>query len=76
MAERELSFGEYLTQLREAKDVTLRELARKIGVSALKKLQLFLDCLKKKKRKCMTWLESNATQLLLTYQNTSWNANT
>ena len=34
MAERELSFGEYLTQLREAKDVTLRELARKIGVSA------------------------------------------
>ena len=34
MAERELPFGEYLTQLREAKDVTLRELARKIGVSA------------------------------------------
>lgn len=34
MAERELLFGEYLTQLREAKDVTLRELARKIGVSA------------------------------------------
>lgn len=30
----EKSFGEYLSQLREAKDVTLRELARKIGVSA------------------------------------------
>ena len=29
MAERELSFGEYLTQLREAKDVTLRETCSK-----------------------------------------------
>ena len=30
----ELSFGKYLTNLREKKDVTLRELARLIGVSA------------------------------------------
>lgn len=34
MEHSELSFGEFLTQLRELKDVTLRELARKIGVSA------------------------------------------
>ena len=30
----ELTFGKYLSALREGKDVTLRELARQIGVSA------------------------------------------
>ena len=30
----EITFGKYLSQLREKKDVTLRELARQIGVSA------------------------------------------
>lgn len=30
----DLTFGKYLAKLREAKDVTLRELARQIGVSA------------------------------------------
>ena len=30
----DISFGTYLANLREEKDVTLRELARKIGVSA------------------------------------------
>ena len=34
MADQERSFGEVLHQLREKKDVTLRELARKINVSA------------------------------------------
>ena len=34
MANQERSFGEVLHQLREKKDVTLRELARKINVSA------------------------------------------
>ena len=94
MAERELSFGEYLTQLREAKDVTLRELARKIGVSApflsdveknrrapltaerLEKVAAVLGLSEEEKAEMYEWLESNATQLLLTYQNTSWNANT
>ena len=49
MAEKELSFGEFLTRLREAKDVTLRELARKIGVSAP-----FLSDVEKKRRAPLT----------------------
>ena len=31
---KEITFGEYLAQLREKKDVTLRELARQLGISA------------------------------------------
>lgn len=34
MGEPSITFGEFLSQLREKHDVTLRELARKIGVSA------------------------------------------
>lgn len=60
MAENELSFGEFLTQLREEKDVTMRELARKIGVSAP-----FLSDVEKNRRAPLTAerLEKVATVL-------------
>lgn len=49
MSSEEKTFGKYLLQLRESKDVTLRELARKIGVSAA-----FLSDVEKDRRAPLT----------------------